>query len=73
MRCAQCQFDNPPTMKFCVECGVPLAFLCPRCGTENQPTFKFCGQCGTSLIAAVPTDIATAAFSTPLRFIVSNS
>jgi Adenylate and Guanylate cyclase catalytic domain/Double zinc ribbon len=54
MQCAQCQFDNPPAMQFCVECGAKLAFLCPQCGAENQPTFKFCGQCGRRLVAAEP-------------------
>jgi class 3 adenylate cyclase/tetratricopeptide (TPR) repeat protein len=49
MRCSSCQFDNPPAMKFCGQCGVQLAQLCPRCGAENQPTFKFCGECGTAL------------------------
>lgn len=54
MRCWSCQFDNPPAMKFCGQCGTQLAQLCPRCGTENQPTFKFCGQCGTALTAPPP-------------------
>src|SRR5215468_1568934 len=49
MRCLNCQFDNPPAMKFCGQCGTQLAQMCPRCGAENQPTFKFCGQCGMAL------------------------
>src|SRR4029450_11034350 len=49
MRCPQCQFDNSPAMKFCVECGAQLDLRCPRCGAEVQPTFKFCGQCGVAL------------------------
>jgi class 3 adenylate cyclase/tetratricopeptide (TPR) repeat protein len=49
MRCPHCQFDNPPTMNFCVECGTRLERRCPQCGTEIQPTFKFCGQCGAAL------------------------
>ena len=49
MRCFSCQFDNPPAMKFCGQCGAQLVQLCPRCGAENQPTFKFCGQCGAAL------------------------
>src|SRR5947209_6792799 len=57
MRCSSCQFDNPPAMKFCGQCGAQLAQLCPRCGAENQPTFKFCGQCG----AALPTPQSPAA------------
>ena len=49
MKCLQCQFDNPPTMKFCGGCGARLGFFCPQCGAENPPAFKFCGQCGTPL------------------------
>jgi class 3 adenylate cyclase len=54
MRCEHCQFDNPPAMKFCGQCGTQLAQLCPCCGAENQPTFKFCGQCGTALTTSPP-------------------
>jgi ribosomal protein L40E len=56
MRCFSCQFDNPPAMKFCGQCGTQLVQLCPRCGAENPPTFKFCGQCGTALTAPQPPD-----------------
>ena len=70
MRCWSCQFENPPAMKFCGQCGTQLAQLCPRCGAENQPTFKFCGQCGTALTAPQPPEADTAgdldaAFSPP--------
>src|SRR3989442_15841952 len=51
MRCWSCQFENPPAMKFCGQCGTQLVQLCPRCGAENPPTFKFCGQCGAALAA----------------------
>jgi ribosomal protein L40E len=54
MKCLQCQFDNPPTMKFCGGCGVRLGFFCPQCSAENPPTFKFCGQCGTPLEGLEP-------------------
>ena len=54
MRCPRCQFDNPPTVNFCVECGAKLERRCPHCGAETQPTFKFCGQCGTALGAPEP-------------------
>src|SRR5215510_1951045 len=60
MRCGSCQFENPPAMKFCGQCGTQLAQLCPRCGAENQPTFKFCGQCGAALTAPQPPGAATA-------------
>jgi class 3 adenylate cyclase len=49
MQCPRCQFDNPPAMNFCVQCGARLELLCPQCGAETQPTFKFCGQCGAAL------------------------
>ena len=54
MRCSRCQFDNFPTMNFCVECGSRLDLRCPQCGAETQPTFKFCGQCGAALEAPEP-------------------
>src|SRR5262245_13956008 len=60
MRCLSCQFENPPAMKFCGQCGTQLAHPCPRCGAENQPTFKFCGQCGTTLTAPLPPGSDTA-------------
>src|SRR4029434_651901 len=31
MRCSRCQFDNFPTMNFCVECGSRLDLRCPQC------------------------------------------
>lgn len=54
MKCAQCQLESPPGMKFCGQCGARLAPRCPQCGTENPPGFKFCGECGASLSAPVP-------------------
>src|SRR2546425_544694 len=48
MRCPNCQTENPPTAKFCVECGNRLV-VCPNCGTINLPTAKFCLECGTQL------------------------
>ena len=54
MQCPRCQLDNPPMMKFCVECGARLEWRCPQCGAEAQPTFKFCGQCGSALDAPGP-------------------
>jgi len=60
MRCSSCQFDNPPAMKFCGQCGTQLAQRCPRCGAANQPTFKFCGQCGTALTTPPPPGADTA-------------
>jgi class 3 adenylate cyclase/tetratricopeptide (TPR) repeat protein len=52
MKCLQCQFENPPGMKFCGQCGARLGVPpCPQCGTENPPGFKFCGECGSPLTA----------------------
>src|SRR5260370_16760145 len=48
MRCPNCQTENPPTAKFCLECGNRLV-VCPHCGTINLPMAKFCIECGTSL------------------------
>jgi len=68
MTCAQCQFENPAGMRFCGQCGAPLAPRCPQCGSEVPPQFKFCGQCGASLPSgapATPAASATASASAP--------
>jgi class 3 adenylate cyclase/tetratricopeptide (TPR) repeat protein len=49
MLCRSCQFENPAGMRFCGQCGAPLALACPGCGAESPPGFRFCGQCGASL------------------------
>jgi class 3 adenylate cyclase/tetratricopeptide (TPR) repeat protein len=36
-------------MRFCGQCGSPLAVACAACGTTNDPTQRFCGQCGAKL------------------------
>ena len=51
MKCPQCQFDSPPGMKFCGQCGGKLGAVCPQCGAESPPGFKFCGECGNPLTA----------------------
>ena len=50
MRCPNCQTVNPPTAKFCLECGRRFG-VCPNCGTVNPATAKFCIECGTALHA----------------------
>jgi len=47
--CRSCQFENPAGMRFCGQCGAPLALACPGCGAESPPGFRFCGQCGAAL------------------------
>ncbi len=47
-------------MRFCGDCGGPLASACPSCGGENPPDKRFCGHCGVSLdAAAAPAPAAT--------------
>jgi class 3 adenylate cyclase/tetratricopeptide (TPR) repeat protein len=46
MRCPQCQQDNPPQAKFCLECGTRLVLTCAQCGTELPAGAKFCLECG---------------------------
>jgi class 3 adenylate cyclase/tetratricopeptide (TPR) repeat protein len=54
MHCPSCGFENPQGMKFCGECGTPLAGRCPQCGFANPPQFKFCGDCGAPLSLPAP-------------------
>jgi predicted ATPase/class 3 adenylate cyclase len=54
MDCPNCRHPNPPSAKFCNECGTPLKAGCPNCGHENPPGAKFCSECGTPLTAAPP-------------------
>ena len=49
MQCPQCRHENPPTQKFCGECGARLSLTCAGCGAANPPGQKFCGECGTRL------------------------
>ena len=50
MRCPNCQTVNPPTAKFCLECGRRFG-VCPNCGTVNPASAKFCIECGIALQA----------------------
>ena len=52
MHCPACDHENPPSAKFCHECGRALPRRCPQCKAELAPTMKFCGECGASLSAA---------------------
>ena len=58
MRCPHCQFESPPGMKFCGQCGAKLGSPpCAQCGAENPPGFKFCGECGASLSSLEPAPV----------------
>src|SRR5262245_34030181 len=54
MQCPQCQHDNPPGAKFCVECASPIERRCPACGAHAPPTAKFCPECAAPLTAKSP-------------------
>ena len=49
-RCPGCSYKNPEGVKFCQECGSPLAAAgpkhCTSCGAELAPGIRFCGECG---------------------------
>src|SRR6516165_7049279 len=49
MRCPNCNADNQPAAKFCVECGAAFLVACAKCGFSNHPGAKFCQECGTLL------------------------
>jgi class 3 adenylate cyclase/tetratricopeptide (TPR) repeat protein len=45
MHCSRCQHDNPPSAKFCLECGAAQAAACAACGTTLPTGAKFCSEC----------------------------
>ena len=49
-RCPSCGHKNPDGVKFCQECGSPLAAAGPKhcisCGVELSAGTHFCGECG---------------------------
>ncbi|MDR1669621.1 MAG: zinc ribbon domain-containing protein [Oscillospiraceae bacterium] len=48
-KCPNCGAKNPEGVKFCQECGSPLAAAggkCAACGFDNPPGTRFCGGCG---------------------------
>ncbi len=49
MNCAACGHMNPERVKFCLECGKPVATRCARCGRDLPPAAKFCGECGAEV------------------------
>jgi class 3 adenylate cyclase/tetratricopeptide (TPR) repeat protein len=67
MRCPQCQQDNPPQAKFCLECGTRLVLTCAQCGTELPAGAKFCLECGQPVGArpVMPSRFATPETYTP--------
>jgi class 3 adenylate cyclase/tetratricopeptide (TPR) repeat protein len=52
MRCPACRHENPPTARFCGQCGGSLAPRCPACGAPLTPQLRFCNACGLALAGA---------------------
>src|SRR5712692_6787688 len=46
MQCPRCQSQNRAGVRFCEECGSPLALRCTSCGAEIFHGKRFCGSCG---------------------------
>jgi class 3 adenylate cyclase/tetratricopeptide (TPR) repeat protein len=46
MQCPDCQQENPPQAKYCLECGTRLTLTCAQCGMELPAGAKFCLECG---------------------------
>jgi hypothetical protein len=62
MQCAICTASNPPSAKFCNECGSPLSLcICPQCQVIYARTAKACIACGTATEDALATPKANAA------------
>jgi class 3 adenylate cyclase/tetratricopeptide (TPR) repeat protein len=61
MNCPRCQHENPPTARFCLECGARLVLICSNCATELPAEAKFCLNCGQ----AVGSGIVSSRFSSP--------
>lgn len=47
MQCPNCQHENPPQAKFCMECGTKLELTCSKCGLTLLAEARFCIECGT--------------------------
>src|ERR671935_771625 len=59
--CASCGAENDEGVKFCGECGSPLALVCPACSAPNAAGRKFCGEGGAPLTSATPPPTSTLA------------
>lgn len=52
IQCRKCSTLNPPSRRFCSDCGDALFMACPECGGMNTVHERFCGQCGVNLQAS---------------------
>jgi class 3 adenylate cyclase len=46
MVCPYCQAENPPTARFCLNCGKELVQKCTNCQADLAPGALFCMHCG---------------------------
>ncbi len=51
--CWNCGHGNPPTARFCVNCGKPQRPPCPECGAPLDEGAKFCANCGIPVAVGV--------------------
>jgi ribosomal protein L40E len=65
MQYPQCQQENPPQAKFCLECDTHRVLTCAQCGTELPAGAKFCLECGQP-VGARP--VAPSRFTTPATY-----
>jgi membrane protease subunit (stomatin/prohibitin family) len=51
IKCPKCGTMNPPTNKFCSECGTKFEAdkKCPKCGANVPGGSKFCPECGNPM------------------------
>ena len=63
LACPSCAAPVTPGLRFCGNCGTPLAVqppappagtVCPVCGSPMAAGAKFCGECGHAMEAAPP-------------------
>src|SRR6266852_2923917 len=54
MQCLQCQAENPPQARFCMQCAAPLALKCTACGAELPGQAKFCFACAHPVGSPAP-------------------
>ena len=52
MQCPQCQQDNPPRAKFCLECGSRLVLTCTQCDTELPQAPNSASNAGSRLVSS---------------------
>jgi class 3 adenylate cyclase/tetratricopeptide (TPR) repeat protein len=65
MQCPQCQHENPPQAKFCLECGARFKLMCAACSTELPAGAKFCLECGQPIETKPP---ALSRFTPPAAY-----